>query len=84
MISRSTRSASRSGGTPALIMVLWSALGVVVLTLAVVAVVALVRNFTGPGTPLDETPEPELRHRYARGDIDHEDHRKRLDDLRSG
>ncbi len=61
--------------------------------LAIVAVVVLVvflargasRSGAGaasPPGPASETPEEILRRRYARGDIDREEYRQRLEDLR--
>lgn len=62
-------------------MVLWGLIGLAVLTLVTLGIIWLVRTLTGPNTTGDPA-EQELRRRYAAGEIDDEEYRLRLTDLR--
>jgi len=57
------------------------ALWLVVLIAVIVVVVWMLRS-TGSATPGRSTPEEILRERFARGDIDAEEYRERLAELR--
>jgi uncharacterized membrane protein len=57
----------------------WLVLGTVVLVVAVVAIVVAAAR---PGFP-QSGPEEQLRARYARGEIDHDEYQTRLALLRS-
>jgi putative membrane protein len=60
-------------------MVLWPVAGIIVLVL----LVRLVAGSTGGFSRRDdETPEPILKRRYAKGEIDSEEYQHRLADLR--
>jgi putative membrane protein len=56
--------------------------GVVVLILLVWTVVAMIRSASGSTPRSDESPEPILKRRYARGELDREEYQRRLEDLR--
>jgi len=67
-----------------LTMVLWLAAAIVVVWLIVRALLALERR-GGPGEgPARETPEEILRRRFAAGEIDAEEFRRRMEVLRGG
>lgn len=60
-------------------MLLWSLIGLAVLAAAVVGVVWLVRSVSGSRP---EPAEQELRRRYAAGEIDADEFRRRQAELR--
>lgn len=57
---------------------------ILVLALVIAAVVWLVRSSSGVGRPSsrDTSAEEILRQRYARGEIDEDEYRRRLDEMR--
>lgn len=59
-------------------MVLWWGFGLVVLVL----LVWLIAKAVGGTSTRDDTPEQILKRRYARGEIDHDEYRRRLEDVR--
>lgn len=59
-------------------MVLWWVVGAAVLVL----LVRLVVGSAGGSSRGEETPEQILKRRYAKGEIDREEYRRRLEDLR--
>jgi len=60
-------------------MVLWWAVGILVLVL----LVRLVAGSLGGSAPRsDETPEQILKRRYAKGEIEREEYQRRLEDVR--
>ena len=64
-------------------MVLWGLIGLAILVIVVLGIVWLVRSMSGPGRSTDDDQaEQELRRRYAAGEIDSEEYRQRLADLR--
>lgn len=65
-------------------MLLWGALAITLLTLAVVATVRLVRGRSQEQLQLpDGTAERELQQRYAAGEISHDEYLERLHILRN-
>ncbi len=68
-------------------MLIWTALLVALIAVAVVLVVKAVRRPEpaprgGTGEQGDRSPEDEVRMRYARGELDSEEFRRRLQELR--
>ena len=59
-------------------MVLWWGFGLVVLVL----IVWLIAKAVGGTSTRDDTPEQILKRRYARFEIDHDEYRRRLEDVR--
>jgi putative membrane protein len=59
-------------------MVLWWGFGVVVLVL----LLWLTAKAVGGTSTRDDTPEQILKRRYARGEIDRDEYRRRLEDVR--
>ena len=60
-------------------MLIWGLLGLALIALVVVGVAWLVRSMSSSRT---DTAEQELRRRYAAGQIDAEEFRRREDELR--
>jgi putative membrane protein len=60
-------------------MLIWGLLGLALIALVVVGVVWLVRSMSGPRP---DAAEQELRRRYAAGQIDAEEFRRREEELR--
>ncbi len=60
-------------------MMIWPVLGLVILVGVIWMLVSLT---TRRPTPTGESPEDILKRRYARGEIDPEEFRRRLEDLR--
>lgn len=64
-------------------MLLWGLIGLAILVIVVLGIVWLVRSLSAPGhRTADDQAEQELRSRYAAGEIDSEEYRQRLADLR--
>ncbi|MEQ1760083.1 MAG: SHOCT domain-containing protein [Vicinamibacterales bacterium] len=59
-------------------MVLWWAVGLVVLVLVVRMATGTTGGFSTRG---DDTPEQILKRRYAKGELDRDEYLRRLDDL---
>lgn len=59
-------------------MLLWWGFGVVVLVL----LVWLIAKAVGGTSTRDDTPEQILKRRYAKGEISHDEYRRRLEDVR--
>lgn len=64
----------------AVLMTLWWLFGIVLLGALIWAVARAARP--SRGGPREETPETILKRRYARGELDHEEYERRLNDLR--
>ena len=63
-------------------MVLWWLFVLVVIAVIIWVVVVLVRRSSAKKAQDKETPEQQLKNRYARGEIDRETYEQMLDDLR--
>lgn len=63
-------------------MLLWGLIGLALLVLIIVAIVWLVRHLLTGGESRPDRAEQELRRRYAAGEIDADEYRRRRNDLR--
>lgn len=71
-------------GGMGVMMLLWGLIGLALLVLIILAIVWLVRHMLAGQRTSADPAEQELRRRYASGEIDSDEYRRRWNDLHEG